>query len=141
MTAKAMDSIAPSQDGVLNTLSLVGTLDTTARFFALPAGFNGNWIRVTPVGAAVRWVVRCVARGGTAPADALAMIDNSTATPADPPAAGTKVGSYVPDGQTVERELPYCNGTLYFAWQGAAAGAGGLQIEKGSGKPATVLEP
>lgn len=140
MTLRATDSIAPSQDGTNNTLTMVATLDTTARYMALPAGFPGNFIRVRPVGAAVRWVVRCVAQGGTPPANALAMIDNSTATAADPPSQGPKIGSYVPDGVEVERELPYCNGTLYLAWQGTGAGTF-LQIEKGSGKPATVLEP
>jgi hypothetical protein len=140
MTAKSMDSIAPSQDGTLNTLTMMATLDATARFFALPAGFQGNYLRVRPVGAAVRWVVRGVPQGGTPPANALAMIDATVAVAADPPAQSPKLGSYVPDGTEVERELPYCNGTLYIAWQGTGAGTF-VQFEKGSGKPATVLEP
>lgn len=139
MTAKASDNIAPSQDGTNNTLTMLATLDTTARFMALPAGFQGNFFRVRPVGAAVRWVVRCVPQGGTVPANALAMIDATVAVAADPPAQNPKLGSYVPDGVEVERELPYCNGTLYLAWQGTGAGTF-VQFEKGSGKPATVLE-
>lgn len=141
MTTKAMDSIAPSGNGTDNTLTLVGTLDGTARIFALPAGFRGNYIRVKPVGAAVRWVVRVVPQGTALPA-ANTVIDNTTATPADPPTGGTKIGSHVADGVEVERELPYADrgSVIWFAWQGLAAGTF-IQIEKGSGKPASVNEP
>lgn len=146
MTAKAMDSIAPSGNGTDNTLTGVATLDATQRVFALPDGFASNYIRVKPVGAAVRWVVRAVAvlpgaTGIVAPT-AANMIDNATATAADPPSFGPKVGSHVADGVEVERELPGLppnGGKLYFAWQGLGAGTF-LQIEKGSGKPATTTE-
>jgi len=140
MTAKAMDSIAPSGNGTDNTLTGVATLDATQRVFALPAGFGGNFIRVKPVGAAVRWVVRAVAQGVAAPT-AANMIDNATATVTDPPTFGPKVGSHVADGVEVERELPGLppGGTIYFAWQGLGAGTF-LQIEKGSGKLATTTE-
>jgi len=139
MTLKATDSIAPSGDGTNNTTVLYGTLDTTARVFALPDGFRGNWIRVRPVGAAVRWVVRCLPIGSSAPTGAQM---NVLPVPADPPQQATTNGSYVPDGEMMERELPYCSpgGTLYFGWLGAAAGTF-IQIEKGSGKSATLLEP
>jgi len=138
MTLKATDSIAPSGDGTNNTTTLVATLDATARVFALPEGFKGNFIRIRPVGTAVRWVVRCVPAGTAAPTGAQ-MIAAPAA--ADPPTQGPLVGSYVPDGIEVERELPYCTngGTLYLGWQGSGAGTF-MQIEKGSGKPATLLE-
>lgn len=141
MTDKAKDSIAPSGNGVENTLTLVGTLDATARIFALPAGYRGNWIRVKPVGAAVRWIVRVVPQNTALPA-AATVIDNATAVAADPPTGGTKIGSHVADGFEVERELPYADGgsVIWFAWQGLAVGTF-LQIEKGSGKPAAPNEP
>lgn len=137
MSAKATDSIAPSGDGTNSNTTLVATLDGTARVFALPDGFKGNFIRVMPVGAGVRWVVRCVPPGGAAPTGAQM---NVAPVPADPPQQGTTVGSFVADGREVERELPYCQGTLYFGWLGTGAGTF-LQIEKGSGRPATILEP
>jgi hypothetical protein len=138
MTAKAMDSIAPSGDGTNPTTVMVATLDTTARVVALPDGFKGNFIRIRPVGAAVRWVVRCLPQGSAAPTGAQM---NVTPVPADPPQQSITNGSYVPDGTEVERELPYCapGGTIYLGWLGAAAGTF-LQIEKGSGKHSTLLE-
>lgn len=141
MTAKAMDSIAPSGNGTDNTLTGVATLDTTQRNAPLPRGFNGNYIRVKPVGAAVRWLLAVVAQGVAEPA-ANTMIDNATATAADPPTFGAKIGSHVADGVEVERECPYVpeGSVLYIAWQGLGAGTF-LQIEKGSGKPFTTLEP
>lgn len=140
MTAKAMDSIAPSGNGTDNTLTGVAILDLVQRVSALPDGFGGNYIRVKPVGAAVRWVVRAVAAGVAAPT-AANMIDNATAVAADPPTFGPKIGSHVADGIEAERELPGLppGGKLYFAWQGLGAGTF-LQIEKGSGKPATTTE-
>jgi hypothetical protein len=138
MTLKAQDSIAPAGDGTNPTTVLYGTITGVAQVFALPEGFKGNWIRVRPVGAAVRWVVRAVAQGVAAPTGA-AM--NVAPVPADPPQQSATNGSYVPDGTMDERELPYClpGGTLYFGWLGSAAGTF-IQIEKGSGKPATLLE-
>lgn len=135
MTAKAMDSIALVGDGTNNTPTATGELNTTARITALPAGFGGNFLRVRAVGAALRWVVRVVAQGGAAPA-ASDLIDNAQALTGTSLTFNTKIGSYVPDGTEVERELPYVpdGSTLYFAWQGLGAGTF-IQIEKGSGKP------
>ena len=139
MTAKALDNMAPSGDGTNATTVLVGTITGVAQVFALPEGFKGNWIRVRPVGAAVRWVVRCVAQGGAAPTGAQM---NVAAVPADPPQQAATLGSYVPDGTEVERELPNCppGSTMYFGWLGSAAGTF-IQIEKGSGQPATLTIP
>jgi len=140
MTDKAKDSIAPVGNGTGSTTVGVGTLDATARRFVLAGGFSGNWIRVKPVGAAVRWVVRVLEQGAAVPA-AAAIIDNATATPADPPTFGALVGSHVADGTEVERELPYAppGGSLVFAWQGLGAGTF-IQIEKGSGRPGNLNE-
>ncbi|HKY41386.1 MAG TPA: hypothetical protein VJN18_35880 [Polyangiaceae bacterium] len=140
MTAKAMDSIALVGDGTSNTPTATAELTTTARISALPAGFSGNWIRVKMVGAAGRWVCRVVAQGGAAPA-ASDLIDNTQALTGTSLTFNTKIGSHVSDGETVERELPSIpsGATLYFAWQGLAAGTF-IQIEKGSGKPGSVSE-
>lgn len=139
MTTKAMDSIAPVGDGTNPTTVGVGTLDATARLWPMPPGYGGNWLRVKPVGAAVRWVVTVVKQGVSAPT-AAQMIDNTTAVAAEPPAFGAKIGEHVADGVEVERELPTVQPgeTLYFAWQGLALGTF-LQVEKGSGMPGTNL--
>lgn len=140
MTAKAMDSIALVGDGTNNTPTATGELTTTARITALPDGFRGQFLRVRMVGAAGRWVVRIVAAGGAAPA-AGDLIDNAQALTGTTLTFNTKIGSYVPDGTEVERELPYWpNGsTCHFAWQGTGAGTF-IQIEKGSGKPGTTAD-
>lgn len=145
MTAKAMDNIAPvtyidaAGNPTANTCVLTATLDATARRAPLPRGFNGNWIRVLPVGAAVRWTLFAVLQGNTVPAAATVL---AAPAAADPPTNNTTSGSYVPDGQEKERESPYVpeGATLYIAWQGSGAGTF-LQIEKGSGRPGTVSEP
>jgi len=138
MTAKALDNIAPVGDGTNPTLTGVATLDATQRRAALPVGFHGNWIRIKPVGAAVRWVLRALPAGAAVPT-AASMIDNATAVAADPPTFGAAIGSHVADGVEVERECPYVppGGSLYIGWQGLGAGTF-LQIEKGSGKPSTT---
>jgi hypothetical protein len=145
MSGKAADSIAPvtlidsSGTPTANTCTLTATITGSAQRAALPAGFNGSFIRVRPVGAAVRWTLFVVPAGGTVPAAASILV---APTPADPPTNNTTTGSYVPDGIEVEREAPYVapGGTLYIAWLGSAAGTF-LQIEKGSGKPGVVAEP
>lgn len=141
MSSKAFDNIAPTGDGSADALTLVATLDATARRAPLPRGFGGNFIRIMPIGAAVRWKLQIVLQGAVVPA-ALAMIDNATATVNDPPRQGPLIGSYVADGREVERECPYIpdGAALYIAWQGAGAGTF-LQIEKGSGKAFTLNEP
>src|SRR3990167_8184991 len=130
--SKVEDNIALVGDGTNNTPTATGEISTTARITALPAGFHGNWIRVRAVGAGLRWVTRVVAQTGAVPV-AGDLIDNSQATAGTTLAFGTKIGSYVGDGDEGERLLPYVpNGaTLYFAWQGLAAGTF-IQIEKGS---------
>lgn len=140
MTAKALDNIAPTGNGTDNSLTGVATLDATQRRAALPNGFAGNWIRVKPVGAAVRWLLQVVLQGAAVPG-AAAMIDNATAIAADPPTFGPKIGEHVADGIEVERECPNIppGAALYIAWQGLGAGTF-LQIEKGSGKPFTTNE-
>ncbi len=140
MTAKAMDSIALVGDGTNNTPTATGEISTTARISVLPPGFHGNWLRVRAVGAALRWVVRVVAQGVAAPA-ASDLIDNTQATAGTTLAFNTKIGSYVADGEEIERELPTVppGSTLYFAWQGLGAGTF-IQIEKGSGMPGRVNE-
>lgn len=138
--SKVEDSIALVGDGTNNTPTATGEISTTARITELPAGFYGNWIRVKAVGAGLRWVVRVVAATAAAPA-ASDLIDNAQATAGTTLAFNTKIGSHVGDGTEVERLLPYVGSgfKLYFAWQGLAAGTF-IQIEKGSGKPATSTE-
>jgi hypothetical protein len=141
MTLKATDSIAPftQTDGTntaptTNTCSGDASLDTTARAAALGSGYPGNFLRVRPVGAAVRWLVVSMANGVTP--TAANFIDNTQATHAAGLQFNTKIGSYVPDGVEVERELPGIapGNVLWFIWQGLAAGTF-VQVEKGSGKP------
>lgn len=145
MTDKAKDNIAPvtlvdaAGAPSANTTVLTATLDTTARIAPLPRGFHGNWIRVRPVGAAVRWTLLVILQGNSVPAAATVMANPAAA---DPPTNNGTSGSYVPDGTEVEREGPHVpeGARLYIAWLGQGAGTF-LQIEKGSGRPGWVNEP
>ncbi len=147
MTLKATDSIAPftvtngtDVAPTTNTCSGDASLDTTARMAVLGSGYPGNFIRVRPVGAAVRWLVVSLNASVTNPT-ASNFIDNTQATHAAGLQFNTKIGSFVPDGIEVERELPgvASGNVLWFVWQGLAAGTF-LQVEKGSGKPGANVD-
>lgn len=147
MTAKALDNVAPFTitDGTNsvptnNTPCGDASLDTTARMAALPVSFASNWIRVRPVGAAVRWLTVALQSSVSAPT-ASNFLDKTQATHAAGLQFSTKIGRYVPDGTEDEKELPGVppGYTLWFVWQGEAAGTF-LQVEKGSGKPGSATE-
>lgn len=145
MQSKAAESLAPTGNGTDVTTVIMFTLDATARSVALPASFWGQYIRVMPVGAAVRWFLSN---------NKAAAIDNTVAVAGVGGTQNAKLGSYIADGTERERLCPYppttnsgatvsganVDGNIYLCWQGSGAGTF-LQVEKGSGKPYVTTDP
>jgi hypothetical protein len=131
--------VAPTGDGVAVTTIVLFTLDTTARSVALPSAFWGQFIRVMPIGANVRWFLSN---------NKAAAVDVTVAVPTAAGATNAKLGSYIANGTERERICPSpatvsggavvgsatIDGNIYLCWQGDAVGTF-LQVEKGSGRP------
>ena len=131
MHTKAADVKACYGDGTNNTDSLFFTLPSgTSKVVALPDGWVGNFVRVTPIGGNMYYFFSTTA---TASVVIPAAADNG--------AGAATTGEYVANGSTLPIWVPYAApGThIYFARIGDAAGS--VSITKASGQPGNNTVP
>lgn len=127
--SKASDVKAAFGDGTNNTDSLFFTLAATSKVVALPNGWKGQYVRITPIGADMYYFFST---------SASAAVVIPAAADAGAPAATT--GEYVAAGNTLPVQVPYSiDGTsIYFARIGS--GTGSISVTKASGKPGNNTE-
>lgn len=125
MTTKAEDVLAASGDGTNPTTVARYTLELASASNAVPIGWQGQWVRIRPVGGDMYYFFSKTA-GATA-ANPAAAADGGF---------GATRGEYVPSGERIEVLVPYAKDgdAVYFVRLGGTASTS-VYMTKASGLP------